>query len=403
MTRERIKRLPGVRGVLPVWHRWRALARCPGVGICAARTRLSRVPLVLFYCDQISHRQTVQELLVALHAQAAGRVQLVVLNGFDHRSRTAELCLPGVMEFAEAGAGVLRSFRPALLVTPCVGFRRKLVARGTPILHLLVSLTSLDGVYHESHFDDYDYVVCAGEHQVRSFREWRARRAALAGKTLIPGGYPKLDLQLRQMALGKAATPKPRTVVYAPTHVYEVNEALASLRSHGAEIVRTLLQAGWRVVFRPHPVSWTDQEKDLVAGIVAEHRENPGFELDRAASYQAAYASSEAMVTDLSGTGFTYAFTFGRPVVFFAANAAGEAGLTGLQYEGRAAIGQVARSLPEMLTALTEFQVGRDELCRRIGEFRSRTIYNLLTSGDYLARAIGDILARRPQLEWIQL
>ena len=163
------------------------------------------------------------------------------------------------------------------------------------------------------------------------------------------------------------------TAVYAPTHVIASNERLASLRRHGERIIETLLAGGYRVIFRPHPLSFADRDGSLVDRIVASHAGNPQFSLDRSKDYTRTYASADFMVTDLSGTGFTFSLTFTRPCIFFAADEESERGLNGAQFDHRHRIGAVVRSGGQLLEKAAEFaRVDmREDLVRFRGEFVS--------------------------------
>jgi CDP-glycerol glycerophosphotransferase (TagB/SpsB family) len=265
----------------------------------------------------------------------------------------------------------------------------------------MISLAGMDGVLDENYFDEYDYIFCAGRHQVASFLKWRDRRPGLAGTVLIPGGYPKLDRVFDKAASSPRTKSAIPTVVYAPTHVYYVNEPLASLRLFGAEIVSSLLAAGFRVIFRPHPCSFIDQDQGLVRTIVASHRDNPSFVLDRSSDYFATFAQSWLLVTDLSGTGFTYSFGFERPAIFFAADGKAEEGLEGIQFESRERIGGVARSVPELIALARK--LAESDMGPAIRAFRDEAVFNVGTSAQYLTDRLDSIIARRPQKDWVRL
>jgi hypothetical protein len=376
------------------------LARRPSLAAALAVTRARGRPVLVFYCQLAAHRQTAHEVIRVLTERREQRFALVVLNTFDRAGQLPWLQLPKVREFVSVPPSFVRLWRPAAIITPMVGFRRRHAPLDVPVVHLMITLASLDGMFDEAQFDGYDYVACAGTHQIDAFREWRARGPRLAGKTLLPAGYPKLDWQLREAAGGP---PDESTVVYAPTHIYAVTEALASLRRHGREIVRALLAAGWRVIFRPHPESLRDQDAALVAKIVTEHQGNDRFKLDRAASYAASYSASSLIVTDISGTGFTYAFTFGRPAVFFAANAVAEANMKGVQFEAREQIGGVVRTIPDLIQVVRALSEGRAAVRQRIESFRAQTIFNLGSSADYIVDRMEKIVHREHCADWVQL
>jgi CDP-glycerol glycerophosphotransferase (TagB/SpsB family) len=193
------------------------------------------------------------------------------------------------------------------------------------------------------------------------------------------------------------------SIVYAPTHIYETNEPFASLRTHGASIVRALLETGARVIFRPHPVSWRDEDADLVQDVINEHRSNDRFSVDKDPDYLPAYGASDLLVTDVSGTGFSYAFTFGRPAIFFARDADAERGLIGIQYQCRERIGAVVRTISQLVSSIDEMKLARAEKKREIEEFRNETVFHLGQSGQYIARQLLTIAEGGKSDEWVEL
>jgi CDP-glycerol glycerophosphotransferase (TagB/SpsB family) len=263
-------------------------------------------------------------------------------------------------------------------------------------------MASMDGMYLDHHFDGFDYVLCAGPHHIDSLRKLARRRASLAGLTLLPAGYPKLDLMLVAPATKRLAdTSSPPTVVYAPTHVVPSNERLASLRSHGESIVATLLTGGYRVIFRPHPLSFSDLDRALIDRIRALHGDNPRFSLDMSKDYTRSYASADLMVTDLSGTGFTFSLTFTRPCIFFAPDAEAERGLSGIQFEDRDRIGAVVRNGTELLSRASE--LSRGDMTGQLERFRREFVFRTGESAAYIVTCLEDILAERERPEWIRL
>jgi len=219
------------------------------------------------------------------------------------------------------------------------------------------------------------------------------RRPSLAGLKLISAGYPKLDLMLAAREATRPSSAQGGTAVYAPTHVIASNERLASLRKHGARIIETLLAGGYHVIFRPHPMSFVDEDRLLVDRIAAAHAGNPKFSLDRSKDYTRTYASADFMVTDLSGTGFTYSLTFTRPCIFFAADEQAEVGLNGAQFDDRHRIGALVRSYAQLLETAAELL--RTDMSDQLVRFRSEFVFNPGGSGAYIAGVLEDLLAGR--------
>ncbi len=358
---------------------------------------------VLIYCEQPSHWQNVSEIYQALKKIDNGKIKIALLTSYT-RKEYPEVDYPaGLFGLEGVSLSFVKNIDCKIMLTPFVGLPLGILPRSTVVIHSLVSLAGLDGVYEDSMFTGYDYILAAGPHHIHDFRRWSEQFPPLRGKTLIPAGYPKLDLLLKELGrrpqLLRLAEKK--TVVYAPTHVYAVNEKLASLRRNGRRIVSHLLGLGYRVIFRPHPVSFYDKDRFLVDEIARAHSGNPDFELDASKEYFSTYSKADMMVTDLSGTGFTFSFTFTRPTIFFAADYESEAFLTGIQFKEREEIGFVVRSIGELHTALTKL----DSLdwSRKIGGYRAGKIFNLGSSGEYAAESIFKILCGQKAGNWVSI
>jgi CDP-glycerol glycerophosphotransferase (TagB/SpsB family) len=107
------------------------------------------------------------------------------------------------------------------------------------------------------------------------------------------------------------------------------------------------------------------------------------FEVDRTHDYFDSYARSDAIITDVSGTGFTFAFTFGRPAVYFAPNRELEAGRSGIQFESREKIGYVARSVQDVANCVRTAVGSAESLRVQIERFRDELIFNPGCSEEY--------------------
>jgi len=296
----------------------------------------------------------------------------------------------------------LNLYNTKIIYTPYPGLSPFAIPKNARVVHQLMSMNSLDGIWPDHHFDADDYILCGGPHHLDSFRERALRNTFLLGKTLVPAGYPKLDLLLASHSLKRRPTnASVRAVVYAPTHRYSLNEGLVSLCHYGEAIINALLAEGHRVIFRPHPGSLFDQDRPVIDRICQLHEDNPNFSLDRSEDYRESYSLADLMVTDLSGTGFTFSFGFGRPCIFFSPNTEAERGLRGIQFEARHRIGTVVRDVDEMIDKTSE-------LCDRnmtdeIERFRDEAIFNVGKSATYIVDCLEDILSGCERPEWVRL
>lgn len=357
---------------------------------------------IVMYCEQPSHWQSVAGIYHAIKKIDNGKSKVGLVTRYT-RKQYPEVDYPaGLVGFEGVPLSFIKNIDCKILLTPFVGLPLGLLPRPTVVIHSLVSLSGLDGVYSDTMFIGYDYILVAGAHHIHDFQRWSAQFPSLRGKTLIPAGYPKLDLLLKELERRPQPTlAEKKTVVYAPTHVYAVNERLASLRRRGLRIVSHLLALGYRVIFRPHPVSFNDSDRFLVDEIARTHSGNPDFELDASKEYFSSYSKADVMVTDLSGTGFTFSFTFTRPTIFFVEDPGAEASLTGIQFKEREKIGFVARSIDDLDTALTKLDA--TDWSKKIGEYRAEKVFNLGSSGEYAAESISKILCGQKSGDWVSI
>jgi GT2 family glycosyltransferase/CDP-glycerol glycerophosphotransferase (TagB/SpsB family) len=346
--------------------------------------------VVVCYSQFPSHALNLGRIPELLHAEGW---KVFCLNKFGADEQPIER-VPGIEYEFGVPQRALAELEADLYLSPLVG-QRENFPRGARRVHFLVSLTSLEGVYDPEHFDHYDAIVCAGNHHVAEFDALGSSRG-WSGKRLLPIGYPKLDGQRRLLAAsGLAPAGDVPTVVFAPTHAYYINEQFSVLGQHGEEIVSRLLDQGMRVVFRPHMVSWKDQDRHTVEQIVLRHSGNPLFEVDRSGNYFETYARADVMLTDISGTGFTFAFTFGRPAVYFAPDAASEEGKSGIQFDDRDKIGFVARTLDDVEALIDRAVAESGEWQERIDAYRDGLLFNVGTSEEAFAGLAGT-LVREP-------
>jgi hypothetical protein len=354
---------------------------------------------VVFCCDPVRW----QNVKLVAEELVRRRPELRVAVAFPGApGSVAELdAAAGLTAIAYAAMNTLPLFKTRILYMPAPDLPRFLRPPKTTVVHALMSMASMDGLYLDHHFDGFDYVLCGGSHHIDALRKLAQRRSRLAGLKLIPAGYPKLDLMLAALEPKRQGSADRATTVYAPTHVIATNERLASLRRHGERIVETLLAAGYRVIFRPHPMSFVDEDRSLVDRIAAAHADNPRFSLDRSKDYTLTYAAADFMVTDLSGTGFTYSLTFTRPCIFFSADEEAERGLNGAQFDDRHRIGAVVRTDAQLLQRAAELL--RADMSEELVRFRGEFVFNAGKSASYIVSALEDILAGREPPDAVRL
>jgi hypothetical protein len=364
--------------------------------------RLAREPVdVLFYLDVPNRWQNIQLVVKELSERRPDLKLAVAYSGFWD--------IPPVdrkrVNFVNnVSIGNLYYFKTRVFYTPAINLPPLMKPPKARVVHTVVSMLSLDGVYTEHEFDRYDDILCIGPHHIDCFQDLASRRPVLRGKRLVPAGYPKLDLilSLRPSNGLRSGRSDRSVIIYAPTHTFEANPALASLRNHGEEILGALLDAGHRVIFRPHPYSFIiDKDRFAVEQICRLFAGNPAFSLDTSGDYSKSYSLADVMVTDLSGTGFTFSFGFGKPTVFFAPSEEAEIGLRGIQFEGRDRLGALVRDVNALIGKVAE--LCDVNMTAEIESFRAESIFNVGKSSAYIVTCIEDIVAGCDRPEWIRL
>jgi len=200
----------------------------------------------------------------------------------------------------------------------------------------------------------------------------------------IPGGYIKLDHNIRYFEQCKLPTD---SIIYAPTVMDDHFAEYVSVPKYGRKIVEALLEgfADYKIIFRPHP--HTLQTEDVTK--IAEHfSRDKRFVFDSNASfYNDNYCRSAVMVTDMSGTAFTYAFMTLRPVVFFSHREQDVAkAFDNVKYfEDRERIGYIATNIDELKEQVARALENTKRFARNSRRFRDETVFNLGRAEDYFA------------------
>lgn len=99
----------------------------------------------------------------------------------------------------------------------------------------------------------FDFSFVAGQAAIDRFKQYTALFDAEA--RCIPIGRPQIDTD-PQVVAREQKGPEKGTVLYAPT--WEGGHdtvSYGSVPSHGLSIVKSLLSAGFRVIYRPHPLT----------------------------------------------------------------------------------------------------------------------------------------------------
>jgi hypothetical protein len=121
--------------------------------------------------------------------------------------------------------------------------------------------------------------------------------------------YPKIEFFYKKK-LNHHKTKK--IIIIAPTNIHSFK---ISLMNNLESLTAYLLKfTDYKIAFRPHPSNIGDLK---INTYINKFIDNNRFIYDTSENYQKIYSESKFMITDLSGTAYTYALIFKKPVIFF--------------------------------------------------------------------------------------
>jgi YidC/Oxa1 family membrane protein insertase len=211
--------------------------------------------------------------------------------------------------FRTMEVGVLVATVPQLGIS--VLPRSRLAERiGTTYVYVFHSMVSTHMIYEPDGFDHYDTVCCVGPYMVDEIRR-REETYGLPAKELVEHGYGRLDAILESVTRRPPLHASGPLVVmiapsWGPTCIFE---------TCGEELVRVLLDAGYEVIARPHPMT-TKRTPGAIPALIKAFGEHPRFTLDTDITDHDSLHRCHLLVSDWSGVALEYAFGLIRPVLF---------------------------------------------------------------------------------------
>ena len=181
--------------------------------------------------------------------------------------------------------------------------RSKYVGKYVHLFHAPADI----GMYEMYAFDNYDTLLCTGAYQKEAIRSIEKNRHEKA-KELLDTGCTYYDYMIEELKKLPQKQDEGLTVLYAPAWGER-----SSVVKYGTAVIDRLVEAGIRVIFRPHPQMYVS-DKETIAAVEEKIKNNPLIELDRNRTAAASMARSHAMVTDISGIIFDYALLFEKPI-----------------------------------------------------------------------------------------
>ncbi len=182
-------------------------------------------------------------------------------------------------------------------------------------VYLFHSLVSTHRVYRDKAFNGYDTLFCVGPHQEPEIRE-AEKLFNLPEKKLIAHGYPRIDKIMADYKIWQtnqivsSATDVKSHVLIAPSWGEQSISTLCA-----DESIQVLLEAGYRVTYRPHPMTLRD-EPEFKARLINAFGKNEAFVFDDNIADASSLFEADVMISDWSGVAIEFGLGTQKPVVF---------------------------------------------------------------------------------------
>ena len=179
-------------------------------------------------------------------------------------------------------------------------------------VYLFHSMVSTHLVYRRSAFEHFDSIFCVGNYQLDEIRSTE-KLYNLKPKNLIRYGYSHLDNLLEKYSK-RIRLPKNNEnklhILLAPSWSDD-----GLFENFGEKVIDILLREGYKVTFRPHPMT-QKKSKKKIDRITEKFSKNESFLLEQNIFNFDSFLFSDIMITDWSGAALEFAFAFEKPVLF---------------------------------------------------------------------------------------
>lgn len=185
--------------------------------------------------------------------------------------------------------------------------KRSLVRNDVKYVYIPHGPSSLNLMMRNGSIDNYDVILCAGQHMVDEIRE-REEIYGLPKKKLIKCGYPLIDDMIEAYEKEKHTENPVKTILIAPS--WQPDNIVDSCID---EILSNLKESCYKIIVRPHP-QHIRHRKEYIESLKNKYFGKIEFELDF--SSNSTVFNADLLITDWSGIAFEYAYTTKHPVLF---------------------------------------------------------------------------------------
>ena len=254
-------------------------------------------------------------------------------------------------------------------------------------VYIFHSLNSTQRAYTNTAFDNFDTIFCTGNYQIIEIQE-RERKFNLGEKKLVKHGYGRLDSLINEARSTdiRKSTSNNKVVLIAPSW-----GANGLIETKGQEIISILLDSGFDVILRPHPMTIKKSNK-VIQKIEKEFKDNLNFKLETDIRNTESWFLSDCMISDLSGAAIEYSFTFEKPILYVVTPEKivqeKQIDLVSLEEKIRPQIGEVISlsQLSLIPSKINQLLLSENKFKEKIQKIREETIFNIGNSAEQGAK-----------------
>ena len=163
----------------------------------------------------------------------------------------------------------------------------------------------------------YDYLFLPNKKSIKMFKNFFIKNNIESNSSLpelLESGYLKLDFLIKKKKTYNNNIKK--SIIIAPTNFLAFPDLVFHIYLETL-IDKLITNIDSDIIYRPHP---SNRDHPDTLKILQKFENSKRFYYDESVDYFENYMKSFCMITDLSGTAYTYAFFTKQPVIFFSKN-----------------------------------------------------------------------------------
>ena len=266
-------------------------------------------------------------------------------------------------------------------------------------VYVFHSIVSTHMIYRKNAFDSFDTIFCVGKHHVNEISK-NEKKYGLSSKKLVEFGYEKLEQLMDEVEKNskiKSIEKNNRTILVAPS--WGTN---GLIETRGDEIIQKLLDSGYDVILRPHPMTYKKSQK-TIKNIEKKFQKNIHFKLELDIRNSNSFFLSDCMISDWSGVAIEYAFALEKPVLYVDIpkkinnHDYNDLEIIPLEEKIRSQIGAIISplELSNLSSEIENLCLNIDQNRKKIQTVKEETVFNLGKSEKYGAMYLLEFLAGR--------